>query len=149
MSLHLDFEPHSWYMGFAIEDNRDYKNGELRSWIGYTENGNTYQVDTTKAPTLEILKEETQRYHLKQHNGYGERIAKRRLEHLRAELRAERISYSELAELQSLKEYIDSSDVELLEAAGVPEHCEHVDFADTLDGYVCNGCGEESQDHDL
>jgi hypothetical protein len=44
-----------------------------------------------------------------------------RLEELRAELRAERISYGELDELQSLAKYIDRSDVELLEAAGVPE----------------------------
>jgi len=46
---------------------------------------------------------------------------KKRLEYLREELRAERISYEELFELQSLAEYIDSDDVELLEAAGVPE----------------------------
>lgn len=45
-----------------------------------------------------------------------------RLEELRIELRAERISYGELAELQGLAEHIDPSDVELLEAAGVPEH---------------------------
>lgn len=45
-----------------------------------------------------------------------------RLEYLRTELRAERISYEELAELQSLAEHIDPSDTELLEAAGVPEH---------------------------
>jgi hypothetical protein len=44
-----------------------------------------------------------------------------RLEYLRGELRAERISYGELTELQSLAEYIDPSDTELLEAAGVPE----------------------------
>jgi len=44
-----------------------------------------------------------------------------RLEYLRGELRAERISYGELAELQSLADQIDPSDVELLEAAGVPE----------------------------
>lgn len=46
---------------------------------------------------------------------------KQRLEYLRGELRAERISYAELVELQSLAEYIDPSDVELLEAAGVAE----------------------------
>ena len=45
-----------------------------------------------------------------------------RLEHLRKELRAERISYGELAELQGLADYIEDGDVELLEAAGVPEH---------------------------
>jgi hypothetical protein len=44
-----------------------------------------------------------------------------RLEYLRGELRAERISYGELAELQSLADKIDPGDVELLEAAGVPE----------------------------
>jgi hypothetical protein len=46
---------------------------------------------------------------------------KRRLEYLRGELRAERMSYAELAELQSLAKFIDKDDVELLEAAGVPE----------------------------
>lgn len=44
-----------------------------------------------------------------------------RLEYLRGELRAERISYGELAELQDLAEHIEEGDVELLEAAGVPE----------------------------
>jgi hypothetical protein len=47
---------------------------------------------------------------------------KARLEFLRGELRAERISYGELAELQTLVEHIDPTDTELLEAAGVPEH---------------------------
>jgi hypothetical protein len=47
--------------------------------------------------------------------------AKKRLEQLRKELRAERISYGELAELESLKEYIDEDDVELRQAAGIPE----------------------------
>jgi len=46
---------------------------------------------------------------------------KARLEALRAELRAEQISYGELAELQGLAEHIDPGDIELLEAAGVPE----------------------------
>jgi hypothetical protein len=47
---------------------------------------------------------------------------KSRLEYLRTELRNERISYGELAELESLVKYIDKNDVELLEAAGVPEN---------------------------
>ena len=46
---------------------------------------------------------------------------KERLEYLRGELRAERISYGELHELQSLVSHIAPGDVELLEAAGVPE----------------------------
>src|SRR5262245_17968443 len=44
-----------------------------------------------------------------------------RLEYLRGELRAERISWAELADLQSLVEFIEPGDTELLEAAGVPE----------------------------
>ena len=44
-----------------------------------------------------------------------------RLEYLRQELRAERISYAELAELQTLAPHIAADDVELLEAAGVSE----------------------------
>lgn len=44
-----------------------------------------------------------------------------RLEYLRGELRGERISYGELAELQDLIAYIDPEDVEMLEAAGVSE----------------------------
>ena len=47
-----------------------------------------------------------------------------RLEYLRGELRAQRISYGELAELQGLAEHIEEGDVELLEAAGVPEFSE-------------------------
>jgi hypothetical protein len=50
-----------------------------------------------------------------------ESAAKKRLEELRKELRAERISYEEIAELQSLSKYIDKGDVELLEAAGIDE----------------------------
>lgn len=44
---------------------------------------------------------------------------KKRLEEIRAELRAERISYGELAELQELSKYIDDEDSELKEAAGL------------------------------
>jgi len=46
---------------------------------------------------------------------------KERLEYLRGEIKAERISYGEIAELQSLAEHIEPGDVLLLEWAGVPE----------------------------
>jgi len=46
---------------------------------------------------------------------------KNRIEYLRGEIKAERISYGEIAELQSLSKYIDKGDVELLQWAGVPE----------------------------
>lgn len=50
-----------------------------------------------------------------------EEQTKQRLEELRKALRDENISTGELIELQSLKDHIEPNDVELLEAAGVPE----------------------------
>lgn len=44
-----------------------------------------------------------------------------RLEELRGRLREENMSWGELHELQGLAEHIAPGDVELLEAAGVPE----------------------------
>lgn len=46
---------------------------------------------------------------------------KDRLEYLRGEIEAERISYGEIAELQSLAEHIEPDDVVLLQWAGVEE----------------------------
>lgn len=45
-----------------------------------------------------------------------------RLEYLRQRLNDECISYGELHELQNLAAHIEAGDVQLLEAAGVPEH---------------------------
>jgi len=45
----------------------------------------------------------------------------KRLEYLRVEIEAERISYGEIAELQGLADYIEPGDNLLLEWAGVPE----------------------------
>lgn len=47
--------------------------------------------------------------------------SKMRLEYLREQLEKQTISYSEIAELQDLAEFIDPADVQLLEAAGIPE----------------------------
>ena len=49
------------------------------------------------------------------------KATKKRLEYLRGKIQAERISYGEIAELQSLAEHIEPDDVLLLEWAGVPE----------------------------
>lgn len=46
---------------------------------------------------------------------------KGRLEYLRGEINAERISTSELVELEGLAKYIDESDVQLREWAGICE----------------------------
>jgi hypothetical protein len=59
-----------------------------------------------------------------------------RLEYLRGELRAQRISWGELAELQSLAPYIEPGDVELAEPAGIPES-----EAYRTDIVWCNGHG--------
>lgn len=47
---------------------------------------------------------------------------KERLEYLRGEINAERISTSELVELEGLSKYIDESDVQLREWAGITEN---------------------------
>lgn len=127
MSLHIEFEPHSQYMGFIITDTADMKEQgktyaiDAWRWHAYTGNGNTYRVDEVKAKTLGELKRKIREYHIEQRTGYGERIAKRRLEYLRGELRAERISFGEINELSWLIPYIAKDDKEMLEAAGVPE----------------------------
>lgn len=46
---------------------------------------------------------------------------KERLEYLRGEILAERISYGELGELKELSVFIEEDDTLLLEWAGVPE----------------------------
>lgn len=119
MSMHLEFDPHAWYMGFAIKDNRTEE--DAPRWAAYIDDGNTYRIIEREANTLERLRDKIRKYHVQHRTGYGERIAARRLEYLRGELRAERISYGELAELQGLANYIADDDVELLEPAGVPE----------------------------
>lgn len=50
--------------------------------------------------------------------------ARARLASIRQSIEDEAVSYSELAELADLAEYIDPSDVLLLEWAGVPEFAE-------------------------
>lgn len=64
---------------------------------------------------------------------------KNRLEYLRGELENERISYGELAELASLAEHIDPGDVQLLEAAGVPEHREDLKCRSRRSWSECDG----------
>jgi hypothetical protein len=63
---------------------------------------------------------------------------KSRLEEIRIEIRAERISQGEIHELQSLAEHIDKNDVELLEWAGVDEF-EEDDIEYTLGDDTING----------
>ena len=57
MSLHINFEPHSYYKGFAIEDYRAQASGVDGNWSAVTDNGNTYRVDMLEANTLKELKQ--------------------------------------------------------------------------------------------
>jgi len=70
---------------------------------------------------LDALEDAVAPYNVDEDEGKDDTV-KERLEYLRGELRAERISTGELLELQSLVPYIEEGDVELLEAAGVPEN---------------------------
>ena len=49
------------------------------------------------------------------------RRVKEELEYLRQQKRNEVLSYLDIIKLQSVKEFIDPEDVELLETAGIPE----------------------------
>ena len=53
--------------------------------------------------------------------GKRDKEAKKRLEEIRKSLKNEDLSYGELSELQSLSQHIDKDDVELRQAAGIPE----------------------------
>ena len=54
---------------------------------------------------------------------------KKRLEAIRKSIQNENVSYGELVELQDLSQYIDSNDIELREAAGIPEFEDDDEFA--------------------
>lgn len=58
MSMKLDFEPHSWYMGAAIEHvKRDHE------WYAYYEDGMvTYSVITFRDTTLAGVKQQVKRF---------------------------------------------------------------------------------------
>ena len=57
MSMHLEFETHSWYKGFAIQDYRKQYSGVEGRWCAVTDNGNTYIIDMLESDTLKQLKQ--------------------------------------------------------------------------------------------
>lgn len=65
MSLHISFEPHSWYQGVAIEDCRGEGNGAggfVARWYGVTANGMTGYLVEFEADTLTELKQQIKDY---------------------------------------------------------------------------------------
>lgn len=70
---------------------------------------------------VECPVERTNENYIEQDKAINDALNKHRLEYLRSQIEAERISYYEIAELAGLAEYIDTADTLLLEWAGVPE----------------------------
>lgn len=68
-----------------------------------------------------------------------EKEIKTRLEVLRREIKKERISYSELIELQSYTKHIDKGDVELLQWAGVEEGLHMEYLGNCIDSFDVDG----------
>lgn len=75
MSLYINFEPHSWYRGFAIRDCRHElieETGKLAGvWNGITDDGNTYRIVDLEARTLKELKQLITEYRSKYDRGRG------------------------------------------------------------------------------
>lgn len=92
-------------------------------WIGTWEEAETYAIDKAEARAEAMAdagpdwRSELASHHVPVPGV----VPSERLEELREALRAESISYGELADLQELAPYIEPGDVELLEPAGVPE----------------------------
>lgn len=68
MSLHLEFEPHSWYKHFAIKHNNQNlapnvaHKIERYDWYGVTANGMTGYLVEFEADTLANLKQQITEY---------------------------------------------------------------------------------------
>ena len=62
MSLYINFEPHSWYKHFAIQDFRKEATGVEGKWSAWTDDGNTYRVIQLEADTLRELKYKINKY---------------------------------------------------------------------------------------
>lgn len=67
MSLHLEFEPHSWYKGFAIKHNPHITHNDITGykWEAYTDDGMHYTIVERYAMTLTELKKQITQYRSK------------------------------------------------------------------------------------
>ena len=57
MSMHLEFEPYGWYMGWAIKKNDPDTVSDGKYWEAFTDDGNTYTILEQFAGTLKELKQ--------------------------------------------------------------------------------------------
>lgn len=61
MSMYLEFEPHSWYKGFAIKhEKRAYE--VFDKWVAYAEDGMHYSIIELHNKTLRELKQQITQY---------------------------------------------------------------------------------------
>ncbi len=65
MSLYINFEPHSWYRGFAIKDDR-HDITEQQPWQAYGVNGMTGYIVTIGGGTLAECKQRITDWHSKE-----------------------------------------------------------------------------------
>lgn len=61
--MYLEFEPHSWYKGFAIKFTK--MGQDYHQWSAYTDDGNTYRVVELETYTLKELKQLINEYRSK------------------------------------------------------------------------------------
>lgn len=120
-----------------IEDydyNQSHKRKRLTLWSGpfasvregeaYSlPKGDGYMVTLEYGDKVRVTcpVERTDENYREQDKAFNDALNKHRLEYLRRQIEAERISYYELSELEGLKDYIDPSDTLLREWAGIPE----------------------------
>lgn len=99
-------------------------------------NGNGFMVNLGYGDKVrvECPVERTDENYQEQDKAINDALNRHRVEQLRSKVEAESISYGEIAELESLAEYIDPSDVLLLQWAGVSEFPE-----DEEESYRPNG----------
>lgn len=104
---------------FEKENGYDYTH-RVKIW----EDMNGYEMKKTYENIYEMLKRIVEANGKKMKHGGSVKApikVKKRLEAIRKSIQNENVSYGEMAELQSLSKYIDPSDIELREAAGMPE----------------------------
>ena len=93
----------------------------------------TYGGDKVR---VECPVERTDENYREQDKAINTALNKHRLEYLRSQIEAERISSYEIAELANLVEYIDAADTLLLQWAGVEEFPEDVEVSNAIDELV-------------
>lgn len=120
-----NFETEDARIAAAKVAGRNIAAYEIRS--GYTEPRNWDKDDVHNARVFSHLaavgfsRAGTRMYSQTFVDAYKAEFIRLRLEYLRGEIEAERISGYEIAELAGLAEYIDAADTLLLQWAGVPE----------------------------